>query len=199
MFKKQDPNSFTRYFQLFLGTNQIGYLSADYQVVNYENVQVKDVQLDIEMPIMDGKETLEHLRKHFPEIKVLVLTMHQHDSFIVHMMEIGANGYLLKESPPDEVIDAIRTVKKEGMFFNPRTSKALLGKITSSQSSKPGWNPDSRDSLNQREIDVLRLICDEKTTLQIAEELFLSPKTVEGYRKNLLEKTGSKNVAGLVK
>lgn len=164
-----------------------------------ESSPIDVILLDIEMPVMDGKETLEHLRKHFPEIKVLILTMHQHDSFIVNMMEIGANGYLLKESNPDEVIDAIRTVNREGVFFNAGTSKALLSKLTNNQSSKPNWRPDGHSSLNQREIDILRLICDEKTTAEIADKLFLSPKTIEGYRKGLLEKTDSKNIAGLVK
>ena len=164
-----------------------------------ESTPIDVILLDIEMPVMDGKETLEHLRKHFPEIKVLILTMHQHDSFIVNMMEIGANGYLLKESNPDEVIEAIRTVNKEGVFFNAGTSKALLSKLTNNQSSKPSWNQDGHSSLNQREIDILRLICDEKTTAEIADKLFLSPKTIEGYRKGLLEKTDSKNIAGLVK
>jgi two-component system response regulator DegU len=157
-----------------------------------ENIDV--ILLDIDMPVMDGKATLEHLVVDFPEVKVIMLTVHQHDSFIVHMMKAGAHGYLLKESEPDEVIKAIRTVKSEGLFFNDKVSRALLGDTASPKSNNIST---IGESLNQREIDILTLICKEKTTNQIANSLFLSPKTIENYRKSLLEKTGTKNVAGL--
>ena len=152
------------------------------------------VLLDIDMPVMDGKATLDHLQRDFPEVKVIMLSVHQHDSFIVHMMEAGANGYLPKESEPDEVIKAIREVMTEGMYFNNKVSRALLGGISKPKSSH---SPVIGESLNQRELDVLALICQEKTTQQIADELFLSPKTIEGYRKSLLQKTGTKNAAGM--
>lgn len=157
------------------------------------------VLLDLEMPVMDGKEVLKHLTEKYPKVQTIILTMHQHDSFIANMMELGANGYLLKESKPEEVIEAIRTVKKDGIFFNPMTSKALLGKVIGDKSSEQPWNAHHTETLNQRELDVLKLICAEHTTNEIADKLFLSPKTIEGYRKKLLEKTGSKNVVGLVK
>ena len=158
------------------------------------SAQIDVVLLDIDMPVMDGKTTLEHLKKEYPELKIIMLTFHQHDSFIVHMMESGAHGYLLKESEPEEVISAIRTVVKEGVYFNSRVSKALLGRISKQE---PSNTVSFQASLNQREIDVLKLICKEQTTSQIAENLFLSPKTIEGYRKSLLQKTGAKNAVGL--
>jgi len=152
------------------------------------------VLLDLDMPVMDGKITLIELQKRFPDVKTIMLTVHQHDSFIVDMMEAGAHGYLLKDSEPDEVIMAIKTVVREGIYFNNRVSKALLGSVSK---SKFGHQTIIGESLNQRELEVLALICKEKTTSQIAEDLFLSPKTIEGYRKSLLEKTGAKNVAGI--
>ncbi|WP_341900080.1 response regulator transcription factor [Fluviicola taffensis] len=162
-------------------------------------IKVDLVLLDLEMPVMDGKVVLKYLKSHYPEILVLALTMHQHDSFISHMMELGANGYLLKESPPEDVIHAIRTVSKEGIFFNKLTSRALLGRVMAEANSKGASQHFTINSLKQRELDILKLIVAEKTTEQIAEELFLSPKTIEGYRKSLYEKTGATNVVGLVK
>lgn len=152
------------------------------------------VLLDMDMPVMDGKATLEQLVSHYPSIKVLVLTVHEHDSFIVHMMEAGAHGYLLKDSEPEEVVTAIRTVAKDGIYFNNRVSNALLKGL--SRTNAPHAT-NLGESLNQRELDILTLICKEYTTSQIADELFLSQKTIEGYRKSLLEKTQTKNVAGL--
>lgn len=152
------------------------------------------VLLDMDMPVMDGKATLEQLVIQYPGVKVLVLTVHEHDSFIVHMMEAGANGYLLKDSEPEEVVTAIKAVAKDGIYFNNRVSKALLKGL--SRTNTPHAT-NLGESLNQRELDILTLICREYTTVQIAEELFLSQKTIEGYRKSLLEKTQTKNVAGL--
>lgn len=153
------------------------------------------VLLDIDMPVMDGKATLEIILKEYPKIKVIMLTVHDHNSFIVNMMEAGAHGYLLKDTEPEEVILAIHSVMDDGLYFNDRVSRALLGKVSQPKSSHVEL---TKESLNQRELDVLSLICEEKTTREIADDLFLSPKTIEGYRKSLLEKTGAKNVAGLV-
>lgn len=159
------------------------------------NHPIDVVLLDIDMPVMDGKAALDRIVVAFPEVKVIMLTVHEHDSFIVHMMKAGAHGYLLKDSEPEEVIKAIRTVKRDGVYFNDRVSRALLRDVSSPNSSHVST---LGESLNEREIEVLKLISAEQTTKQIAEELFLSPKSIEGYRKSLLEKTGAKNVAGLV-
>jgi DNA-binding NarL/FixJ family response regulator len=159
-----------------------------------ESKPVDVVLLDLDMPVMDGKTTLEHICRDFSEIRVIILSVHHHDSFIVHMMEAGAHGYLLKESEPEEVIKAIRTVMSDGLYFNDKVSRALLGGVSKSKSPH---SPLIGESLNERELEVLVLICNEKTTQQIADELFLSPKTIEGYRKSLLQKTGTKNAAGI--
>lgn len=164
-----------------------------------DSIRVDVVLLDLEMPVMDGRTVLKHLKASHPTIHVLILTMHHHDSFIASMMELGANGYLLKESEPREIIHAIQTVVREGVFFNRLTSNALLGRVVAESNSKTMNRGLSMHSLKQRELDVLKLIVDEKTTAQIAEKLFLSPKTIEGYRKSLYEKTGATNLVGLVK
>ncbi len=154
------------------------------------------ILLDLEMPVLTGKEALETIRKGNQLIKILILTMHQSNAFIVQMMELGANGYLLKDCDPDEVIRAIEKVYHQDYYFSEKVSRAMLGGITD-----PGLKSTSllkSHGLNEREVEVLRLICEEKTTLEIGETLFLSPKTIEGYRKTLLEKTNARNMAGLV-
>lgn len=154
------------------------------------------ILLDLEMPVMDGREALAHIVQHHPNIKVLILSMHDSNSFIVNMMEIGAAGYLLKDMPPSEVIKAVQTVQRDGLYFNAKVSRALLAGLPGSKITIDS-NHHVKETLNSRELDVLRLICEELTTSEIAEKLFLSTKTIEGYRKQLLEKTGAKNAAGL--
>ncbi len=154
------------------------------------------ILLDIEMPVLSGPDTLVEIRKTEPNIPVLILTMHQNEAFIIKMMELGANGYLLKDTKPDEVTTAIYKVVESKFYFSELVSTALLNKV-----SNPSLDTDVRvgsHELTSREVDVLRLICKEHTTSEIGEKLFLSPKTIEGYRKILMEKTGSRNMAGLV-
>ncbi|GAB5416938.1 MAG: response regulator transcription factor [Crocinitomicaceae bacterium] len=158
--------------------------------------KVDVVLLDLEMPVMGGQDALPKVVANHPETKVLILSMHDSNSFIVKMMELGASGYLLKDMPPSEVAKAVQTVVNDGLYFNAKVSRALLAGLPGSQIEIESTG-QVRETLSQRELEVLRLICQEYTTTEIAESLFLSPKTIEGYRKNLLEKTGVKNMAGL--
>lgn len=154
------------------------------------------VLLDLEMPVLDGMEACKQARERFPELKVLILTMHRAPHFMIHMMENGANGYLVKESGPDELERALERVYQTGYFFNDSLSRAMLLKLEGGNRKVP--KQSLHTELSDRETEVLRLICDELTTPEIAERLYLSPRTVEGYRKQLLEKTGARNTAGLV-
>jgi len=154
------------------------------------------VLLDLEMPVLSGKETLIEIRKLNPNIRVLILTMHNNEAFIVQMMEHGANGYLIKNTDPDEVVQAIHKVMKSEFYFSDNVSIAMLRGIANPEIKSE--RTLSGHGLSKREMDVLRLICQEYTTAEIGEALFLSPKTIEGYRKVLMEKTGARNMAGLV-
>ncbi len=159
-------------------------------------VPVDVVLLDLEMPVMDGVETMKRMRTDHPEVKVLVLSMHSEEKFIVHLMELGANGYLLKTAEATEVENAIRSVAESGYYFSDMVSQVMLQGLVKKDKVRPYFNVV--DPLSEREIEVLKLICAEKTTPEIAEQLFLSPRTVEGHRNNILLKTGARNVAGLV-
>ncbi|HEV7782374.1 MAG TPA: response regulator transcription factor [Chitinophagaceae bacterium] len=152
--------------------------------------------MDLKMPVMDGMEATKAVRKKYPLIKVLVVTMYEDDKFIIHMMENGANGYLLKNTEPDEIRRSIYAVHENGYYFNDVVNKALLKKLVLKNNLKPSFNQNVE--LTEREMEVLKLICEEKTATEIAKEIFLSPRSVEGIRQRLIEKVGVRNTAGLV-
>ena len=152
--------------------------------------------MDLKMPIMDGMEATKEVRKKYAGIKVLVVTMYEDDKFIIHMMENGANGYLLKNTEPEELQRSIYSVHETGYYFNDLVNKALLKKLILKGNIKPSFNQDVEFS--ERELEVLKLICEEKTAAEIGKQLFISPRTVEGHRTKLIEKVGVRNTAGLV-
>jgi len=158
------------------------------------------VLLDMKMPGMDGLEVTKRLKIEFPNIKIILLTMHDDERLVNHVMEHGANGYLLKNEEPEIVEEAITSVMEKDYYFNDFVAKALLNRM---QNKTPTSAPTMGISsiplkLTPRETEVLNAICQEKTTAETAKELFLSVRTVEGHRKNLMEKTGVRNTAGLV-
>ncbi|MFK8161577.1 MAG: response regulator [Lewinella sp.] len=159
----------------------------------FEPVDV--VILDVEMPVMDGIETLEKIRETHPDLRVIMLTMHDSDRLINHLMQLGANGFLLKDENPEIVRTAVERVGQEGIFFRDYVSKALL-KGGRQKPNKPDgyFGPN----ISEREMEVLSLICQEYTSKEIAEKLFISARTVEGHRRSLQDKTGARNLVGLV-
>lgn len=161
-----------------------------------ETVTPDVILMDLKMPIMDGMEATKLVRKQYPSIKVLVVSMYEDDKFIIHLMEIGANGYLLKNTEPDEIRRSIYAVHENGYYFNDLVNKALLKKLVLKNNLKPSFNQNI--DLTEREMEVLKLICEEKTAAEIAKEIFLSPRSVEGIRQRLIEKVGVRNTAGLV-
>lgn len=154
------------------------------------------ILLDITMPEMDGIEALKRIRQDYTAIKVLMLTMNQDDAMILHLMELGANGYLLKETDPDEVEVAIRSVVETGFYFNELVSRTLLTKIVKGDKFKPTFS--GLVQLTDREVEVLHMVCRGLTNPEIGDKLFISARTVEGHRKNIMEKMGVRNTAGMI-
>ena len=154
------------------------------------------VLLDLEMPVMNGVETMGRIRKDFPAVRVIVLSSHEEDKFVIQLMELGANGYMLKTAAPDEIDMAIRSVAENGYYFSDRIGHVKLHGLVKDKRVKPVFN--EIDPLSERELEVLRGICSELTTAEIAAKLFVSPRTVDFHRNNLLLKTGARNAAGLV-
>lgn len=154
------------------------------------------VLMDLKMPIMDGMEATKLIKKKYGTVKVLVVTMYDDDKFIIHLMENGANGYLLKNADAAEIKKSIYAVHENGYYFNDVVNKALLKKLVLKQNLKPSFNQNVE--FTERELQVLKLICEEKTAAEIGKEIFLSPRSVEGIRQRLIEKVGVRNTAGLV-
>jgi DNA-binding NarL/FixJ family response regulator len=161
-----------------------------------KSTAVDIVLLDLEMPVMDGMEAMRRIRLEFPAVKVIVLSSHDEEKFITHLMELGANGYMLKNAEPDEIENAIRSVAENGFYFSDVVNRVMLHGLVKKKQVKPTFN--DIDPLSERELEVLRGICQEHTTTEIAGRLFVSPRTVEFHRNNLLLKTGARNIAGLV-
>ncbi len=158
------------------------------------------VLLDLQMPVMDGTTTADYLRENHPLIKIIVVTMHDEDRMVLHLLEKGVSGYLLKDAEADEVEKAIRKVMDEGVYLNEFVSRAMHRRMTNKKDvDKPvGSFFNSKIILSPREKEVLILICEGLSTNEISEKIFLSPRTVEGHRLRILEKTGTKNTAGMV-
>lgn len=156
------------------------------------------VLLDYKMPGLDGAGVIQWLKRHYPDIRILMLTMHDDHRLITHFLKEGVHGYLLKNEEPETVLEAIRSVREKGMFMNDTAAHAMLRQLKTDNGARQTVQSEELQELTEREMEVLRLICQEKTTAEIAQVLYLSPRTVEGYRKSLLEKTGARNIAGLV-
>jgi DNA-binding NarL/FixJ family response regulator len=159
--------------------------------------QIDIVLLDLEMPVLDGIGAMKRITEEFPHVKVIVLSMHIEEKFIVHLMELGANGYVLKTSEPEEIENAVRSVAASGYHFSDMVSRVMLHGLLNKKKIRPTFGV-LNDPLTLRELEILQLICQEFTTTEIAGKLFLSPRTVEGHRKNILQKTGARNTAGIV-
>ena len=154
------------------------------------------ILMDLRMPMKDGIETTKQVAKQFPQIHIIALTMFEDERFVSHMMEIGANGYLLKSADPAEIKRAIMEVMSKGYYLNNFVNRILLKKSHSKTKAIPTLN--SEITLNERERDVIKYICMEFTAQEIAQKLEVSPRTVEAIKDRLMERFGSKNTAGLV-
>ncbi len=161
-----------------------------------KHIQPDVILLDIQMPIMDGIITLPEIKKLYPEIKVIMLTMHNDHSMISKLMELGANSYLTKNSDSEIIYQAIKTVHEQEYYFNQLTNKALIDGLRTKRQAEASLPVDAK--LSDKEIAILRMICEEKSTKEIADLVDLSPRTVEAIRDKLKVKTGAKSLAGLV-
>ncbi len=152
---------------------------------------------DLKMPGLNGVEVTKLIRKEFPKIKIIALTSYFSKPFIINMISIGAVAYLAKNSTPKLMLKTIKEVADKGFYYNEQVIKFIHdGLLNSHEDNKKSSFDES--FFTKREREVLNLICKQYTTNEIAQKLFISPRTVEGHRNNLLSKTASKNLAGLV-
>lgn len=152
--------------------------------------------LDLNMPNLDGIQAAKILKEQYPDLKFIILSTYFSKAFIINMIEIGAAAYLPKNSLPEDVESTIRDVYKNGFSFNQAVMEVIRENMVNK--TRPKLKNPFGISLTTRETEVLQLICEEHTTPEIAEKLFISPRTVDGHRNHLLQKLGCRNVAGLV-
>lgn len=161
-----------------------------------ETIKPDIVLTDLNMPVMDGLELTKEIKKQYPDIKIIALTMMGESQHIKQMLAEGAMGYLLKDCGEDELITAIKTISGGGTYYSPEVTNIILNNI---RKVKPtGGKVTVKMPLSGREKEILHLILKEHTNKEIADKLFISVRTVDAHKRNLLDKTGSKNVAGLV-
>jgi len=149
---------------------------------------------DISMPGMSGTELTKKIKQDFPKIKVLVLTMYNDSAIINEILQSEAEGYILKNTGKQELLTAISKIMDDGTFY----SNEVIGQLLKDNKKKI-ISHTIKEALTTRELEILKLVCEEFTTADIAEKLFISPRTVDTHRKNILEKTQSKTIVGLIK
>lgn len=156
-----------------------------------ENVKIDIVLMDIDMPEMNGIEATKEIRKRFDQIKIIILTMHDEKSMINMMLEIGADGYLLKNSTKQELLTALEEVQLGKQHLSEEASTILK--------KKDGEGSEVLSQLTEREIEILKLISEGYSNKEVGEKLFISHRTVDTHRTNLMQKLDVHNVAGLVR
>lgn len=162
------------------------------------NIHPVDVLLlDIKMPKMDGIEVVKHIRKTDDKIIIIILTMHDDDGFIIKLINAKANAYLVKNSDPEEIRMAIYSCISNGYYYNDLV-KEVLARNVARKNNNLSSTTNARYLFDERELEVLQLICREKTSAEIGKLIFLSTRTIDGIRAKLMEKTNTKNIAGLV-
>lgn len=154
------------------------------------------VIVDIKMPVLDGVDACKVIRKKFPDVQVIALSMFNEDSLIVDMLEAGAKGYLLKNTNKQELLTAVRAVYEGNTYYCSATSEKLTRMIADSKFNPYRNQPIVR--FTPRELDIIKLMCQQYTSKEIASKLDLSIRTVESHREKLQEKTGAKNAIGIV-
>ena len=163
--------------------------------LNENPIKPDIIVMDLKMPVLNGVEATKIIRKTYPDIKIIALTSYDTKSFVANMIQVGAVAYLIKNTTPKDLIHTINEVSRKGFYYSQTVLKTIQDTIISLKNNKGNLETGF---LSPREIEILQLICQQKTTSEIADQLFLSPRTVEGHRNNLLLKTESRNIAGLV-
>lgn len=154
------------------------------------------VLLDIDMPVMNGIEALKEIKKRFPKVKTIVLSMHDEKSLVKKMADLGAKGFLFKNSDADVLLTALNSVANGQEFFQESDSSVVI------RNELTGGNmpfDDKKSLLTEREIEIIQLVASGLSNKEIADRLFISPRTVDTHRTNLMRKLEVNNVAGLVR
>ncbi|PWN05674.1 response regulator transcription factor [Rhodohalobacter mucosus] len=161
----------------------------DHQVVDL-------IVMDINMPEMDGITATRAIKEKYPDLKVLALTMSNDDLHIRQMIQAGASGYIMKSAGRNELKEAIHTIMDGKHYFSDEATQSIMMDLVKGKGKSSSPDPIH---ITDRELEILELIVQEYTNQEIAEKLYISSRTVDAHRRNLLQKTGARNTAGLVK
>jgi DNA-binding NarL/FixJ family response regulator len=175
-------------FEASNGVELIDFLTGN-------NTKPDIIIMDLKMPLLNGIEATKIIHKDFSYIKIIALTSYDSKSFISNMIDVGAVSYLVKNATPPELFFTINEVATKGFYYSDYVMNSIQKDLDSNKKSKSSFDTSF---ITSRELEILQLICQQKSTIEIGEKLFISPRTVEGHRNNLLLKTESKNIAGLV-
>ncbi len=154
--------------------------------------------MDIRMPEIDGINAIEMLRKEYEDVKIIVLTMYDDQQMISKMMEMGANAYLTKTTDPEEIYNAILTCMNDDFYFNDLVNRAVMGKLMQKKNVRQHYGNTPVVHFNEKEIKILKLLAEDKTTEEISKTIFLSPRTIETIRQNMKMKVNAKTIGGLI-
>jgi len=179
-------------FEAGNGEEMVSFLREN--KINNTNPDI--IIIDLKMPVLNGVEATKIIHSEFPEIKIIALTSYNTKSFIANMIDVGAASYLVKNTTPQELLTTINEVYENGFYYNDDVLQVIHECLASPKKKSKGRFLE--EQLTNREVEVLKLICKQNSGAEIAEKLFLSTRTVEGHRNNLLRKTECKNMIGLI-
>jgi len=160
--------------------------------------EVDIILADINMPEMDGMQLLREVKAKYPKIKVIMLSMHDHEKYVMEAFKSGASGYLLKNMDAEELIFAVKFVNQGRRYVCAELTMSLMDSMLQSRQHLIAM-PENEIDFSLRELEILQLIAEGLTNLEMSEKLFLSKRTIEGHRQSLLDKTNSKNSAALIR
>ncbi|MEI9959526.1 MAG: response regulator transcription factor [Ferruginibacter sp.] len=161
-----------------------------------EKLKPDVILTDIKMPNMDGIEATKILTQRLPQVYVIALSMFNDDHLVIDMMEAGAKGYLLKNAHKTEIIEAIKAVNNREMYYCKQTSNKLIQML--SKSKAISYNEPVRPHFNNKELDIIKMLCEQASNKEISDQLCLSIRTIEGYRNKIQEKMMVRNTVGIV-
>jgi DNA-binding NarL/FixJ family response regulator len=179
------------------GMDVVAEAQNGYEVLkNLEHQVVDLVVMDINMPEMDGITATKKIKEKHPDVKILALTMSNDDLHIRQMIQAGASGYIMKSAGRNELKEAIETIMSGKHYFSDEATQSIMMDLVKGKGKSSAPDPIH---ITDRELEILELIINEFTNQEIGEKLYISSRTVDAHRRNLLQKTGARNTAGLVK
>lgn len=194
-----DELLFTRGMKLLLEQEEDIHVIAEatngqqiLDLLKQDQYHIDIVLLDLSMPVMDGVDALLEIGRLHPEVKVIILSSHYNDSIILRLLDDGASGFLAKSEKPEDVVTTIREVGQRGFCINDHILQLIRNRRLLAK------NKELNCALTDREKEIVNLMCNEYTSKEIGKKLFISSRTVDGHRNKIFEKTGCKNIAGVI-